>query len=67
MPFGQKEAPASTVKIRSASFDNAFRHKWVISRGTQNTWGISGRASRSLLNSSTTVAMAAGGGHHNRG
>jgi hypothetical protein len=38
--FGQKGFPHPKVMITSASFVNCFRHKCVISLGTQNTWGI---------------------------
>ena len=67
MPSGQKDVPAFTSNIKSVSFPRARFHKWVISRGTQNTWGIPGCTSLSSLKSSTTVSIAAGGGHHNRG
>ena len=67
MDFGQNGAPARMEKHKSASFDKAFLHKCVIRRGTANTWGMWGLASRSSVNISTTVSIAAGGGIHNRG
>ena len=66
MHVGQNDAPVRIVNMTSASFDNAFRQRCVIRRGTANTWGIWGRARRSSLNISTTVSMAAGGGIQRR-
>ncbi len=60
----QKPTPAGTVKSTSASFPNFFLHKWVITRGTTNTCGQCGWATRSSQNSSNAISMTAGGRSH---
>ena len=59
---GPKRRPTLTAKKTYDSLDNWFLHMCVIKKGIENIWGIWECSKKYLLNSPTTVSIAAGGG-----
>ena len=61
MALGQKQAPAGTWNMTSASFPKFFLHRCVINLGTTKTWGSVGFTIRSSLNNSLPSPSRPGG------